>query len=114
MNIIFLSSFYCSCYLKNFFLSYKNLDLREGEVLQNLQFRLPEESGRYNFEKVSKRTHLDIASVNSACYVQMENDKVKQVYISAGGVNPVPAIYVFKNFTLPKYVPQRHNHSIGP
>ncbi|MEK7256185.1 MAG: (2Fe-2S)-binding protein, partial [Bacteroidota bacterium] len=44
----------------------------------------------FNFEKVSKRTHLDIASVNSACLLEMEGEKIRQAHISAGGVSPIP------------------------
>ncbi len=44
----------------------------------------------FHFEKVSKRTHLDIASVNSAIRLQMKGDMVAEAGLSAGGVGPVP------------------------
>jgi len=44
----------------------------------------------FNFEKISRRTHLDIASVNSAMQLIMEDDTIKQIHLSAGGVSPIP------------------------
>jgi xanthine dehydrogenase small subunit len=45
----------------------------------------------FNFEKVSKRTHLDIASVNCACLLHMnEEGIVEAMHLSAGGVAPFP------------------------
>ena len=43
-----------------------------------------------NFEKVCKRTHLDIASVNSAVCLQVKDNLIISAGISAGGVGPVP------------------------
>lgn len=45
----------------------------------------------FNFEKVSKRTHLDIASVNTAIYLQMNGEIIAEAGLSAGGVGPIPA-----------------------
>ena len=47
--------------------------------------------GNY-FEKVSKRTWLDIASVNSAFWIELDGNNIKEARISAGGVGPTPAI----------------------
>ncbi|MCF6239837.1 MAG: hypothetical protein L3J74_00665, partial [Bacteroidales bacterium] len=44
----------------------------------------------FNFEKVSKRTHLDIASVNSAIKISIENDVISEAHISLGGVAAIP------------------------
>jgi xanthine dehydrogenase small subunit len=76
--------------LKDLFLGYKKLDIKEGELLISVTFTLPDDPLLYNFEKVSKRTHLDIASVNSAFQAVMEGEIVKECYLSAGGVSPVP------------------------
>ncbi len=76
--------------LRHFFKGYKKTDLREGEYIEALYFRTPEVSEFFNFEKVSKRTHLDIASVNSACLLKVENGIVEQAHLSAGGVGPIP------------------------
>ena len=76
--------------LKDLFLGYKKLDIKKNELLKSLIFTLPQKQMLFNFEKVSKRTHLDIASVNSAIQVTMEDGRIKECYLSAGGVSPVP------------------------
>lgn len=76
--------------LKEFFKDYKEIDLHEGEILESIKFKLPTDKEFFNFEKVSKRTHLDIASVNSAIKVRIKGKNIAEVYISAGGVAPTP------------------------
>jgi xanthine dehydrogenase small subunit len=76
--------------LRKFFLGYKKLNIRKDEYLKSITFRTPAKPVLFNFEKVSKRTHLDIASVNSAIQITIENDMVKDCYLSAGGVSPIP------------------------
>ncbi|MCD6345864.1 MAG: FAD binding domain-containing protein, partial [Bacteroidales bacterium] len=55
--------------LSDFFTGYKQFDLNETELISRLRFRIPGENSSFNFEKVSKRKHLDIASVNTAILV---------------------------------------------
>lgn len=76
--------------LDQFFLDYKKLDLKPGEVLTALKFPLPDKKSTFHFEKVSKRTHLDIASVNAAMRLEMDDLDIVSARISAGGVAPVP------------------------
>lgn len=76
--------------LKNFYKGYKKLDKSDDEYLEFIEFNLPSENSHFNFEKVSKRTHLDIASVNSAIYLEVVNETIKEVHLSAGGVAPIP------------------------
>jgi xanthine dehydrogenase small subunit len=52
--------------LKSFYKGYKMMDKKEGEYIKSISFKLPTDNSLFNFEKVSKRTHLDIASVNTA------------------------------------------------
>jgi len=47
-----------------------------------------------NFEKVSKRTHLDIATVNSAICIANIDDLILEARVSAGGVAPYPLLLV--------------------
>lgn len=76
--------------LKNFYKGYKQIDKAPDEIIEKIIFT-PPQSNIFNFEKVSKRTHLDIASVNSACQVQLNNDGViNDIHLSAGGVAPFP------------------------
>src|SRR6185295_11162146 len=44
----------------------------------------------FNFEKVSKRTHLDIASVNSAISMELPGNKMLNVHVATGGVFAFP------------------------
>ncbi|MEZ4792592.1 MAG: FAD binding domain-containing protein [Gelidibacter sp.] len=76
--------------LKDFYKSYKTFDLKEGELLKTIQFKLPTKHSKFNFEKVCKRTHLDIASVNSAIHLKMENDTISEAHVAMGGVYEIP------------------------
>ena len=76
--------------LRKFYKGYKKLDKKPGEFIQKIWFELPRENTRFNFEKVSKRTNLDIASVNSAIQLTVENNKITDAALSGGGVAPVP------------------------
>lgn len=81
--------------LKNFYTGYKQLDKKENEILSSVSFKLPQNNFHFNFEKVSKRTFLDIASVNTSIFLEEENLQIKEVRLSAGGVAPYP-LYLFK------------------
>ncbi len=76
--------------LRKFFLAYKQLDKQENELIQSISFKKPDKNYLFNFEKVSRRTYLDIASVNSTFFGYMENGIFKEVSITAGGVAPIP------------------------
>jgi xanthine dehydrogenase small subunit len=76
--------------LKNLFKGYKQLDKNSDEYLESVEFKLPAVNSFFNFEKVSKRTYLDIASVNSAVYIEADDGLITDINISAGGVAPVP------------------------
>ena len=67
----------------------KDLDKKAGEFIEKIWFQLPQENTRFNFEKVSKRTHLDIASVNSAINISDDQNVITAAGIAAGGVGPV-------------------------
>jgi xanthine dehydrogenase small subunit len=76
--------------LKDFYKAYKQTDKAADEVIEKIIF-MPPHKNSFNFEKVSKRTHLDIASVNSACQLQLnEGGSIKDIHLSAGGVAPFP------------------------
>jgi len=76
--------------LKDFYKSYKVYDLHEKEIVVNITFEVPDKSHHFNFEKVSKRTHLDIASVNSAICIKINGNIIEKVHYALGGVAPVP------------------------
>lgn len=76
--------------LRKFYKGYKTLNKRPEEFIKIIWFELPGKNTLFNFEKVSKRTHLDIASVNSALCLQTNGKKIVSAGLSAGGVGPVP------------------------
>ncbi len=76
--------------LNRFYKSYKITGRNPDEFMESIMFKIPEGKYYFNFEKVSKRTYLDIASVNSAVFLKMENELISEINISAGGVSAVP------------------------
>ncbi len=76
--------------LRQFFKDYKQTDLQTEEQLIDIQFFCADSPLKFSFEKVSKRTHLDIASVNSAMSIELLDDQIKTIHISAGGVAATP------------------------
>ena len=89
-------------YLHDFYKGYKQMDLKPTEYLSQISFLLPKDNHYFNFEKVSKRTYLDIASVNTACLLKIEDDFIIEARISAGGVAAIP-----------KYLQQSSSFLIG-
>jgi len=81
--------------MNEFYQGYKTYDLKKGEILKSVSFKIPQPNDFYNFEKVCKRTHLDIASVNAASKITVENEVVKQAHFSIGGVAAIPK-YLFE------------------
>ncbi len=81
--------------LNQFYKGYKTFDLQEGELIKNISFQLPSKQTKFNFEKVCKRTHLDIASVNSAFNISVKNNNISEAHISIGGVAAIPK-YLFE------------------
>jgi len=77
-------------FLKDFYKGYKTLDLKDGELVDHVSFDYPAEKSYFNFEKVSQRTYLDIASVNSSIYLESKDDNIITARLSAGGVAPIP------------------------
>lgn len=76
--------------LKNFYLGYKTFDKKADEIITEITFEIPNNSGQFHFEKVCKRQYLDIASVNTAMYIKTENQVVIEANVSMGGVGPIP------------------------
>ncbi len=76
--------------LRHFYKAYKELEMEPDELLETIVFKKPGPNSRFNFEKVSKRTHLDIASVNSAMMLEVTDGRITAAALSAGGVAPIP------------------------
>ena len=66
-----------------------------GRLSVEIRFEIPAIPTRFNYEKVSKRTYLDISSVNSAISIQTSNRGIAKIHIAAGGVAPFP-LYLTK------------------
>jgi xanthine dehydrogenase small subunit len=79
--------------LKDFYKGYKILDKKEGEILTKIRFKNPEYGDtHFNFEKVCKRTYLDIASVNTAIFIETKKEKIVTANVSMGGVSAIPLL----------------------
>ncbi len=78
--------------LAELYLGYKKLAKSPDEQVIEISFPAPQPGDFFNFEKVSKRTHLDIASVNTAAWLRLENGVITAARLSAGGVGPVPLL----------------------
>jgi xanthine dehydrogenase small subunit len=80
--------------LRQLYKGYKTLAKTPEEYIERIWFELPfgaaGANSLFNFEKVSKRTHLDIASVNTAILLTMNSGVIKDASVAAGGVAPVP------------------------
>ncbi len=76
--------------LRDFFLGYKKLDLQPGEVAAWVSVPVRQDGVRFHFEKVARRRHQDIASVNSAIGLETAGERIVAAHAAAGGVAPVP------------------------
>jgi xanthine dehydrogenase small subunit len=78
--------------LHKFFLGYKQIDLKSGERIHGLRIPLRRAGHHVNFEKLSKREYLDIATITTAIGLRLDAGHMQEVSLSAGGVGPVPML----------------------
>ncbi len=81
--------------LKDLYLGYKQLAKQPEEMITAIRFKKPGGDFRFNFEKVCKRTYLDIATVNTAISLSVASASadaltITEAHVSAGGVAPIP------------------------
>ena len=76
--------------LREFFLGYKQLALQPGEITAWVSVAVGDDGWRFHFEKVARRRHQDIASVNSGLGLRLEGERIVSAHVAAGGVAPVP------------------------
>lgn len=77
--------------LKDFYQGYKVYDKKPHEVVTEIRLPIPSSGTVVNFEKVSKRKALDIASANGAAKMRLDDDgTVAEFSAAAGGVAPIP------------------------
>jgi len=79
-----------SIFLKDFYKGYKHLDKSKDEIITEITFEILSKNSFFNLEKVSKRIHLDIASVNTAALFIVSENTITNAHVSAGGVGPTP------------------------
>jgi xanthine dehydrogenase small subunit len=104
--------------LRDFYRGYKKLDLAEGEVVEWVAFAEPGDAG-FHFEKVGRRRHLDIASVNAAVFLRLDGGRIREACLAAGGVAPVPLLLARASEALrgceagPEALPQGLRRALG-
>ncbi|MCF6155555.1 MAG: 2Fe-2S iron-sulfur cluster binding domain-containing protein [Candidatus Brocadia sp.] len=76
--------------ITSFYKGYKQLDKTSTEILTEILIPEPTSGTLINFEKVSKRKCLDVASVNSAIKVRCEDGIIREIGLAMGGVAPIP------------------------
>ncbi len=74
----------------SFYRGYKVLDKAPDEILTNILIPDVDAQTRIGWEKVSKRKCLDIATVNCAGRIRVEDDRVVEAGLAVGGVAPIP------------------------
>lgn len=73
----------------DFYLGYKKLDLRPGEIITRIAIPLPRDGEILRLYKISKRSHLDISSFTAAMLLRRSDGRVDSMRIAYGGVAPV-------------------------
>jgi xanthine dehydrogenase small subunit len=76
--------------LRDIYLGYKQLAKQPDEIITTIRFKRPTGDLHFNFEKVCKRTYLDIATVNTAISLTTSGDIIDDAHLAAGGVAPIP------------------------
>lgn len=76
--------------LNGFYFGYKDLAKTKNEVIKTISFKKPDSATRVNWEKVSKRAVLDIATVNSAARFEVEDGFITHASLALGGVAAIP------------------------
>ena len=77
--------------LDELYLGYKKLAKKPNELVAELQFDVIKEDEVVSFEKVSKRRCLDIATVNSAARLRVDEDgTILGARLAVGGVAAIP------------------------
>ncbi|MBG08372.1 MAG: xanthine dehydrogenase [Halobacteriovoraceae bacterium] len=73
----------------NFYKGYKDLDLKENELITKVIIPIPPKDHFLKLYKVSLRKDMDISAVTFAGLGNIENGKIKSIKIAYGGVGPV-------------------------
>lgn len=74
--------------IEQFYLDYKQLDLKPDEVIVRVSTPLPKEQTRLKLYKISKRRDMDISTVTVASWLEMKGEIVREARLATGGVGP--------------------------
>ena len=73
-----------------FFLDYRKTALADDEILQAIQFPIPDDHTIYRAHKISKRYDQDISSVIGAFALKIRDGKVEKAFVAYGGMAATP------------------------
>jgi xanthine dehydrogenase small subunit len=74
--------------VNDFYLGYKQLDLRPGELITRIRVPLPAEDELFKLYKVSRRRDLDISTFTAAIRVRLDDETIGDAAVAFGGVGP--------------------------
>lgn len=75
--------------IEDFYLGYKQLDLRANELIIGVRTPLPTDGMRLKLYKISKRRDMDISTVTAAFCLEIDGERIASARIAVGGVGPV-------------------------
>ncbi|MGI9429205.1 MAG: xanthine dehydrogenase small subunit [Bythopirellula sp.] len=74
--------------IEEFYLGYKQLDLRVDEIIVSVRTPLPADNELLKLYKISKRRDMDISTVTAAFLLDLDGDTIRSAKIATGGVGP--------------------------
>lgn len=93
--------------IERFYLGYKKLALKPGEIVLGISIPLLQKGERLRLRKVSQRKDLDISAVTAAFVLRTKGDKIEKARIALGGVAATP-------LRLPKTEAALEGESLSP
>ena len=72
--------------ITQFYKGYKDLDLRDNELITKVIIPIPKKEHFLKLYKVSLRKDMDISAVTFAGLVNIENGQIKSIKLAYGGV----------------------------
>lgn len=75
--------------INSFYKGYKQLDMKQGEMITRIRVPLPGDRETVRLYKVSKRRDLDISTFTAAIRMTLEGARMSGVRLAYGGVAPV-------------------------
>ncbi|MEM9352143.1 MAG: FAD binding domain-containing protein [Planctomycetota bacterium] len=74
--------------IQDFYLGYKQLEMKPEEIIVSVRTPLPAEGERLKLYKVSKRRDMDISTVTAALLLRLDGDLLTSARVAVGGVGP--------------------------